>query len=75
MWFAHIPMGHCWACLPSAYLPKEKPTTEDMLFTLETVSCLGACGLAPVLMVNETVYPSMTPEAASALIKELRGEE
>jgi NADH-quinone oxidoreductase subunit E len=54
---------------------KEKPTTDDMLFTLETVSCLGACGLAPVLMVNETVYPSMTPEAASALIKELRGEE
>ena len=54
---------------------KEKPTTNDMLFTLETVSCLGACGLAPVLMVNETVYPSMTPEAASALIKELRGEE
>lgn len=54
---------------------KEKPTTDDMLFTLETVSCLGACGLAPVLMVNETVYPSMTPEAASALIKELRGKE
>jgi NADH-quinone oxidoreductase subunit E len=54
---------------------KEKPTTEDMLFTLETVSCLGACGLAPVLMVNDTVYPSMTPDAASALIKELRGEE
>lgn len=54
---------------------KEKPTTEDMLFTLETVSCLGACGLAPVLMVNDTVYPSMTPEAASALIKELRGKE
>ena len=54
---------------------KEKPTTPDMLFTLETVSCLGACGLAPVLMVNDTVYPSMTPDAASALIKELRGEE
>ncbi len=56
-------------------LSKEKNTTDDMLFTLETVSCLGACGLAPVLMVNETVYPSMTPDAASALIKELRGEK
>ena len=55
-------------------LSKEKNTTDDMLFTLETVSCLGACGLAPVLMVNEDVYPSMTPDAASALIKELRGE-
>ena len=54
---------------------KEKPTTEDMLFTLETVSCLGACGLAPVLTVNDKVYPAMTPDAASELIKELRGAE
>lgn len=51
---------------------KEKPTTDDMMFTLEIVSCLGACGLAPVLTVNEKVYPAMTPDAASALIKELR---
>ena len=54
---------------------KEKPTTEDMLFTLETVSCLGACGLAPVLTVNDKVYPAMTPDAASALIQELRGAQ
>ena len=33
-------------------LSKNKATTDDMLFTLETVSCLGACGLAPVLTVN-----------------------
>ena len=52
---------------------KENPTTPDMLFTLETVSCLGACGLAPVLTVNDKVYPAMTPDAASELIKELRG--
>lgn len=52
---------------------KEKPTTDDMMFTLETVSCLGACGLAPVLTVNDKVYPSMTPDAASELIRELRG--
>lgn len=51
---------------------KEKPTTEDMLFTLETVSCLGACGLAPVLTVNDKVYPAMTPDGASELIKKLR---
>lgn len=56
-------------------LSKEKVTTDDMLFTIETVSCLGACGLAPVLTVNDKVYPSMTPDAASALIKELRGAE
>ena len=55
-------------------LSKEKATTDDMLFTVETVSCLGACGLAPVLMVNETVYPSMTPDAVSELIRQLREE-
>ena len=54
-------------------LSKDKSTTDDMMFTLETVSCLGACGLAPVLTVNDKVYPSMTPDAAAALIKELRG--
>lgn len=51
-----------------------KVTTDDMLFTLETVSCLGACGLAPVLTVNDKVYPGMTPEAATELVKELRGK-
>ena len=54
-------------------LSKNKHTTDDMMFTLETVSCLGACGLAPVLTVNDKVYPSMTPDAAAELIKELRG--
>ena len=51
-----------------------KFTTKDGLFTLEIVSCLGACGLAPVLTVNDKVYPSMTPDAVTALIQELRGE-
>lgn len=55
-------------------LSKDKATTDDMLFTVETVSCLGACGLAPVLTVNDKVYPSMTPDAVTALINELRGE-
>lgn len=55
-------------------LSKDKSTTDDMLFTVETVSCLGACGLAPVLTVNDVVYPSMTPDAATALINELREE-
>ena len=53
---------------------EEKPTTEDMLFTVETVSCLGACGLAPVCTVNDHVHPSMTPEKARDLIKELKEE-
>lgn len=54
-------------------LSKEKATTDDMMFTLETVSCLGACGLAPVLTVNDKVYPAMTPDAAAELVRELRG--
>ena len=53
-------------------LSKKKHTTDDMMFTVETVSCLGACGLAPTMMVNEQVYPSMTPEKAMAVIQELR---
>ena len=55
-------------------LSESKATTDDFLFTVETVSCLGACGLAPVLTVNDKVYPVMTPEKASELIKQLREE-
>lgn len=55
-------------------LSKQKATTDDMMFTVETVSCLGACGLAPVMTVNDKVYPSMTPDAASALLVELRNQ-
>ena len=54
-------------------LSPKKHTTDDMMFTVETVSCLGACGLAPTMMVNEDVHPRMTPEAAEALIDTLRG--
>lgn len=48
-----------------------KKTTDDGLFTVETVSCLGACGLAPVMTVNDKVYPAMTPESATSLVDEL----
>ena len=54
-------------------LSKTKKTTDDMMFTVETVSCLGACGLAPTMMGNEDVYPCMTPEKAAAVIDQLRG--
>ena len=55
-------------------LSGNKTTTDDLNFTVETVSCLGACGLAPVITVNGTVYPAMTPDKATELIKELRAE-
>lgn len=53
-------------------LSATKATTDDLMFTVETVSCLGACGLAPVLTVNDKVYPAMTPDKASELLKTLR---
>lgn len=54
---------------------EKKPTTDDMLFTVETVSCLGACGLAPVCTVNDLVYPAMTPEKARQMIQEILEKE
>ncbi len=53
-------------------LSEEKSTTDDMMFTVETVSCLGACGLAPVCTVNDEVHSDMTKEKAKALIEELK---
>ena len=53
-------------------LTDENNTTEDNMFTLEIVSCLGACGLAPVITINDKVYPQMTPEKAIAVIAEVR---
>jgi NADH-quinone oxidoreductase E subunit len=43
-------------------------TTADERFTLETVACLGACGLAPVLMVNDDTHGRLTPETVCKLL-------
>ena len=53
-------------------LSEKKKTTDDLMFTVETVSCLGACSSAPAVMVNDEIYPTMTPESAVALINELK---
>ncbi len=53
-------------------LSAKKHTTDDMLFTVETVSCLGACGLAPVLTVNDKVHSTMTPDKAISLLNDLK---
>ncbi|MGB5824299.1 MAG: NADH-quinone oxidoreductase subunit NuoE [Proteocatella sp.] len=50
-------------------LTDKKKTTDDMMFTVETVSCLGACGLAPVITVNEKVYPKMTPDGVVEILR------
>ena len=51
---------------------KKKKTTDDRMFTVETVACLGACGLAPVITVNGHVYSQMTKEKAAKVLEELR---
>lgn len=56
-------------------LTETKHTSDDGLFTLETVACLGACGLAPVMTVNDEVHAKMTPQAAVQLVEQLRKEE
>ena len=53
----------------------KKKTSDDGLFTLETVACLGACGLAPVMTVDGEVHAKMDPEAALALLEEIRRKE
>ena len=50
-------------------------TTRDGLFSLETVSCLGACGLAPVVVINGKVYPQMTSDAIKIVLDTLLKEE
>ena len=52
-----------------------KMTTDDGLFSLETVSCLGACGLAPVVVINGKVYPQMTSDAIKIVLDTLLKED
>lgn len=49
-------------------------TTEDGMFSLSLVSCLGCCSLAPVMMINETTYGSLTPDKVRSILRELRKE-
>jgi NADH-quinone oxidoreductase subunit E len=53
---------------------KRGQTTEDLRFTLETVNCLGACALAPVLVVGEDYHPNVTIRKVTKLIKQLATE-
>ncbi len=46
-------------------------STSDMLFTVETVNCLGACGLSPAMVINDDVYGQLTPQRVSDIIDEI----
>lgn len=54
---------------------KDTETTEDSLFTLESVACLGCCSLAPVMMIGDDTYGKLTGKAAVKIIKEIRIRE
>ena len=48
---------------------EEGETTPDLEYTLETVACIGACGMAPVIMVNEGTYGSLTVQKTDEVIE------
>ncbi len=50
-------------------------TTEDGLFSLKCVACLGCCSLSPVMMINEDTYGSLTPKKTKNILKKLREGE
>lgn len=49
-------------------------TTEDGLFTLQTVACLGCCSLSPVMMIGETVFGRLTPKETTAILKRYKAQ-
>ncbi len=49
-------------------------TTEDGLFTLKNVACLGCCSLSPVMMINEETYGSLTPDKTKKILAELTAQ-
>nr|WP_246637712.1 NADH-quinone oxidoreductase subunit NuoE [Crassaminicella profunda] len=54
---------------------KEGETTEDGLFTLNNVACLGCCSLSPVMMINGETYAKLTPENARKILRDIKEKE
>ena len=53
----------------------DNETTADGLFSLSLVSCLGCCSLAPVMMINEDTYGSLTPDKVKKILRDIRAKE
>lgn len=47
-------------------------TTDDLEFTLESVACIGACGLAPVIMVNDDTHGRLTPDKIPGILEQYK---
>jgi NADH-quinone oxidoreductase subunit E len=56
-------------------LSGDKITSDDMLFTMQAVACVGACGIAPVVLINEDVYGSTDVEKMRTEIQRIKKEE
>ena len=54
---------------------KPGETTEDGLFTLDALRCIGACGIAPAVSINGTVYPKMTVDGVPKVLEEYKAKE
>jgi len=54
---------------------RDGETTKDMLFSLETVACLGACALSPVMVLDKAYYGKMTPRRAEQILRQIIEEE
>jgi NADH-quinone oxidoreductase subunit E len=50
-------------------------TTDDLMFSLETVACVGSCALAPVVVVNYKIHGKVTPKIMGQIIEELQGKK
>jgi len=47
-------------------------TTEDLRFTLESVACIGACGLAPCIMINDDTHGRLVPDALKNILEQYK---
>ncbi len=54
---------------------EEGETTEDGLFTVENVACLGCCSLSPVMMINGEAYGLLTPEKAKEIVRDIKSKQ
>ena len=54
---------------------KEGETTEDGIFTLINVACLGCCSLSPVMMINDETYGKLTTQSTKKILAEIRAKE
>ncbi|MCF6367071.1 MAG: NADH-quinone oxidoreductase subunit NuoE [Bacteroidales bacterium] len=50
-------------------------TTEDKMFTLESVACLGCCSLAPVMMIGDDTYGKLTDKSTKKVIRQIKNSE